>query len=307
VSWQKQSGPITFVTNYTFSKVLGIRDGETSNGAGNGAVVDPFSLKNNYGPLEYDHTHILNLTYVWNMPKPIHGNALLAGAINGWQFSGYTTYQSGAPLQSATGGALNVNWPGNLSVPTTKFPTLPDYTIPLPGTDKNGNSLRSNAMNANTWFGSNVSNGLLLPVITCDPRKHLASGQYFNPNCFAPPAFGQQGTLNWPYVRAPGYFNSDLALFKNFRITENQKVQFRLSAQNFLNHPNKQFGLAGNADQQLNFDAVSNQTLVDPTNNKPTSVAVHSISPTNVNTTTTGRPGFTTGQRQLTFAVKYFF
>ncbi len=94
VTWQKQSGPITFVTNYTFSKVLGIRDGETSNGAGNGTAVDPFNLKNNYGPLAYDHTHILNLTYVWNLPKPIHGNALLAGAVNGWQFSGYTTYQA---------------------------------------------------------------------------------------------------------------------------------------------------------------------------------------------------------------------
>ena len=39
VSWQKQSGPVVFLTNYTFSKVLGIRDGQTDNGAGNGTVT----------------------------------------------------------------------------------------------------------------------------------------------------------------------------------------------------------------------------------------------------------------------------
>ena len=38
VSWQKQSGPITFLTNYTFSKVLGIRDGQSDNGNGNGTA-----------------------------------------------------------------------------------------------------------------------------------------------------------------------------------------------------------------------------------------------------------------------------
>ncbi len=44
VSWQKQSGPVTFLTNYTFGKVLGITDGQTDNGPGNGTVVDPFSI-----------------------------------------------------------------------------------------------------------------------------------------------------------------------------------------------------------------------------------------------------------------------
>ena len=46
--------------------------------AGNGTVVDPFNIRNNYGPLAYDHTHILNFSYVWNMPKFIHGNRFSA-------------------------------------------------------------------------------------------------------------------------------------------------------------------------------------------------------------------------------------
>jgi hypothetical protein len=268
-SWQKQSGPVTFLTNYTFSKVMGIRDGETDNGNGNGVSVDPFSIKNNYGPLAYDHTHILNLSYVWNMPSFIHGNKFAGGAVNGWQLSGYTTFQSGAPLQPGTGGNLNVQYPGGLTV------TLP-------------NGLTANGVSPSTWFGTNAPNAVL-PVVTCDPRQH-AAGLYFNPNCFAPPAYGQQGTFIWPYVKEPAYFDSDLGLFKSFKVTESQSVQFRVSATNFLNHPLPQFGLAGNGDQSLNFSGPGN-----------------TLSQTNTNATTTGKPAFKIGSRQVTFALKYYF
>jgi hypothetical protein len=82
MSWQKQAGQLNFLMNYTFSKVLGIRDGQTDNGPGNGPVLDPFNLRNNYGPLDYDHTNILNFSYVWNMPKFVHGSKFLEGAVN---------------------------------------------------------------------------------------------------------------------------------------------------------------------------------------------------------------------------------
>lgn len=283
-SWQKQAGQVNFLINYTFSKVLGIRDGQTDNGPGNGTVVDPFNLRNNYGPLAYDHTHILNLSYVWNIPKLIHGSKLVEGAVNGWQFSGYTTYQAGAPLQPNLGGNLNAQWPGSL-------PAGHEITLP--------NGLLANAMNPSTWFGTNATQGLL-PVVTCNPKNH-AAGLYFNPGCFAPPAYGQQGTLNWPYLRGPAYFDSDLALFKNFNISERQKVQLRISAVNFLNHPLPQFGLAGNGDQQLSF--IEPAKLADGSDNP----LANQLAPGNMNPTTTGKPGFKTGSRTLTFALKYFF
>ena len=85
VSWQKQTGPVTFLTNYTFSKALGIWDYTSNNGQSSGDTVDPLNFKSNYGPLAYDHTHILNLVYVWHLPTPIHGNPFLGGAVNGWE------------------------------------------------------------------------------------------------------------------------------------------------------------------------------------------------------------------------------
>jgi hypothetical protein len=268
MSWQKQSGPITFLTNYTYSKVLGIRDGQTDNGAGNGTTVDPFSIKNNYGVLAYDHTNILNFAYNWNLPKLHHVNSFVGSAVNGWQFSGYTTYQSGAPLQPNLNGNLNVQYP-NIS-----------NTLP--------NGLIANGVSPSTWFGTNAIQQVL-PVVVCDPRHH-ASGLYFNPNCFAPPAFGQQGTLIWPYVKGPAYFDSDLALFKNFKVNERQSVQFRVQATNFLNHPLPQFGLAGNSDESLNFSGPGG-----------------TLSETNTNATTTGKPSFKTGSRSMLFTVKYYF
>ncbi len=152
--------------------------------------------------------------------------------------------------------------------------------------------------------------------MTCAPRKH-ASGLYFNPNCFGPPLIpGQQGTLNVHYLHGPAYFDSDLGLYKNFNISERQKLQFRISATNWLNHPLYQFGLAGIGDEQLNFTRNYQITensqqecylLNGKTSIAPCQVAVQGLSQTNTNPLTTGRPGFKTGSRSLLFALKYYF
>jgi Carboxypeptidase regulatory-like domain/TonB-dependent Receptor Plug Domain len=326
VSWQKQSGPVVFLTNYTFGKVLGIRDGQTDNGAGNGTVTDPFNIRNNYGPLAYDHTHIFNLSASWNLPKFIHGHRALEGAINGWQLSTYTTYQSGAALQPGLNGNGNAAYAGGLTMPTNALPDLQDRAIRLP------NGLEATNVSPQTWFGVSPDNSgfLLMPLLLCDPSKNLKSGQRFNPGCFGMPAYGQQGPLEWPYMRGPAYFDSDLALYKNFQITERQKIQFRMSATNWLNHPLAQFGLAGTTDETLSFTNTGNQFISSAgtgsagnecayalaNNPGTTSVAGGCMvpyvalpapgSPSN-SATTTGIPKFKTGNRNLLFSVKYFF
>ncbi|HSS99206.1 MAG TPA: hypothetical protein VLK33_19360, partial [Terriglobales bacterium] len=244
---------------------------------------------------------------------------VLAGAVNGWQLSGYTTRQSGAPLQA--NNTINFTYAGGLTVPvvgiTNGADQLPDNSILMP------NGLRSNSVNQSTWFGTSQNGGgyaSMIPQITCDPRKH-ASGLYFNPNCFATPAYGQLGTFNWPYIHAPAYFNSDLSISKNFKITENKQLQFRIQGTNFLNHSLRQFGLAGSSDSTINLQ--QNTTVQIPTSSISTGVCsdigatanssgscdyvIHSISPTNTNSVTTGKPAFATGQRVLTFSAKFYF
>jgi hypothetical protein len=232
-SWQKQSGPITFMTNYTFSKLLGIRDGQTNNGNGTGTTVDPFNLRNNYGVLAFDHTHIFNAAYVINLPNPIHDNAFLKGVVNGWQFSGLTQWQSGPPLQPNTAGNLRASLP----------------------------------VSGRTILGTDMSNQVsAMPYLTCDPRNGLSDGQYFNPNCFAVPTeVGVNGPTIWPYIKGPAYVASDLSVYKNFKITERHNIQFRVNAFNFLNHPLSRFE-QGASDTRMEFQRVPGQAADLPLN-----------------------------------------
>jgi hypothetical protein len=110
------------------------------------------------------------------------------------------------------------------------------------------------------------------------------------------------GTLVWPYMRGPAYFDSDLALFKNFQIRESQKLQFRVQATNFLNHALYQFGLAGNNDESLNFSKTTYETVDGVPN-----TAIVSLSPTNTNEGTTGKPLAKTGSRSFLLSAKYYF
>ncbi|MGA2580038.1 MAG: TonB-dependent receptor [Bryobacteraceae bacterium] len=257
-TWQKQSGRFTFTSNYTFSKILGVRDGNSDNGAQAGPSPDPFNIAANYGVLGWDHTHIFNAAYVVNLPSPVKDNRFLGGVVNGWVLSGITQAQSGAPIQPNTNYGLNINWPQSYQ--------------------------------PNNYLGTNAV-GQVMPVLTCDPRSNLKSGQYFNPGCFAPPTGGAQGDIIWPYIKGPAFFNSDLAIYKDFLFKEHQKVEFRFSAFNFLNHPLPQFAISGNGDVQLNFAGPNN-----------------TVSQTNVNALTTGKPLFDNEvPRVIEFAVKYNF
>ncbi len=261
LSWQKQTGRSTLMFNYTWSKTMGIRDGQTDNGTGaNGAVVDRFNIPNNYGVLGYDRTHIFNAAYVIQMPDPIHGDTfgqkIAKGFVNGWQFAGITQIQSGTPIQPNTNGNLNASYPSGFS---------------------NQNLL-------------GTPDQVLMPLLTCDPRKGLQSGQYFNPSCFAlPNTVGQNGPIIWPTIRGPAYVGSDLGVYKNFNITERQKLQFRFQAFNFLNHPLSDFTIQ-DSDLRLSF--------VNP-NGTP--------STTNTNSSVTGRPLYSTGRRVIELSLKYMF
>ncbi|MGB6975727.1 MAG: carboxypeptidase regulatory-like domain-containing protein [Terracidiphilus sp.] len=315
VSAQKQSGNLYLFTNFTFGKVLGTRDGSTSNGNGNGPVVDPFNLDANYGPLEYDHTKVFNFSASYKLPKPIHNNRLLGEVVNGWQLTTYTTYEDGAPYQT-TSPNMNMNYQqyhcqgagdthfGCVQGTTQEsagYVVNSPITLPIPEDQSyEGGVIVGNqtySISPTQWIGTSQPENGIQPVLTCDPRRGLRKGQYFNPACFAAPlpptatTFGQEGQTIWPYIRTPHYFGSDLAVFKAFRISDAQRVEVRISATNWLNHPNAQFGLAGTADNSLLFNGLSSGSTLT----------------TNTNTSTTGVPQNKLGYRWMQFAAKYYF
>jgi hypothetical protein len=96
-------------------------------------------------------------------------------------------------------------------------------------------------------------------------------------------------------MSAGAYFDNDLAIYRAFRIFENQQIQFRASAFNWLNHPIPGFsGTGGGSPLGIAYN-------VDYASKAITK---------NYNTSTFGIMDSKTGapfQRILTLSVKYFF
>lgn len=64
-------------------------------------------------------------------------------------------------------------------------------------------------------------------------------GKRFNPAAFTPPPTGAlEGDLGRNVLRGFGAWQDDLALHRQFRLTEHTSLQFRAEAFNVLNHPN---------------------------------------------------------------------
>jgi len=236
-SWNKQSGHINFLMNYTFSKALGIR------GEGGSATGDPTDLANNYGTLPNDRTHIFNIAYVIELPKLQGGNKFVKGTVNGWRLSGITQFQSGVNLQAVV--SANFNLSGYVPAGTK----LPDGTVVPAGT----------GLNADIISGSPDIG--IQPQIICNPTANLQPNQFINGNCFAPPTPGHNGNFIFPYIKGPAFLNSDLTLFKDFTVREHQKIQFRVQGNNFLNHPLTSFI---NGDNNLNLSFDQNGKLSNP-------------------------------------------
>jgi hypothetical protein len=241
VTWNKQAGRMTFLSNYTFSKALGIR------GEDGAATGDPTTLRNNYGTLVNNRTHIFNLAYVYEFPTVHNANRFVKGAANGWQVSGLAQYQTGADLQAAVNS--NFNYSAFIPAGTTFMGKTLAYT------DSSGTHPYSLQANSSTVLGT--PDITLMPTLTCDPRQGLKQNQYINGACFAPFATpGKQGNYIFPTLTGPGFFNTDMSLFKNFTFgqSESRKLQFRFSGYNFLNHPNRTF-ISGDSGLNLNFNS----------------------------------------------------
>jgi len=150
----------------------------------------------NYGRSDFDRTHILKLNWLWDVPRAPVSNAALDKIINHWQVSGIASFVSGSPM--------------SIGYSTT---TAVDIT----GTPSQG--ARIDVLNE--------------PVL---PKSERTFDRFFNTAVFALPKVGTFGNAARTLIRGPGINNWDIALFKDFPVTERAKFQFRLEAYNTFNH-----------------------------------------------------------------------
>jgi hypothetical protein len=191
--------------------------------------------------------------------NPVHHHRFLATLVNGWQISGITQIQSGANLAAST-----------------------SFIIDSSVTRSDGSGI---SVNSQSILGTNAIQ--LNPLLTCNPASGLGNHQFINPRCFAvPTAVGENGPTVLPAVYGPHYFDSDLGLFKNFQIKESMRLQFRVQAYNFLNHP------------LWSFPDTSNLTLYFTQDSNGVVSQVNK---------TFGTATVKNGNRVVAFAVKFFF
>ncbi|MGH9719417.1 MAG: carboxypeptidase regulatory-like domain-containing protein [Bryobacteraceae bacterium] len=218
VKYIRTRGNAIINANYTYGKAMGIIS----------TTLDSFNLDNNYSVQANNRPHIFNLAYSYTM-KQVSKNKLAGGLLNYWQVSGIVQWQSGPNL---TG-----QWGQNFGM------ALNGYKVP---------ETNQNISAASLLGTPNIG---LTPILTCDPGANLADHQFINPNCFAfPKNIGENGATTLPVWYGPAYFNTDLGLFKNFRISERQRLQFQVNGFNFLNHPLWSFN---NSNRNLGFNGTT--------------------------------------------------
>jgi hypothetical protein len=162
-------------------------------------IWNSYDDTNYWGTSNFDRTHVLVVSYIYDLPFWRDQSTLMQNLLGGWQISGASFFRSGTPfsivrtndIAGVGGGDQPVDVVGDINA------------------------------NANGKF----SNG--------------SDGNYiFNPAAFANPAAGRFGNQTRNTLRNPGDQQWDIALFKNFRLAGTHRMQFRMEVFNFPNHPN---------------------------------------------------------------------
>ena len=196
---------LEFQASYTYSKTL------TDNPGPNATVVpfpqDTYNLRSEYGPADFDRTHILTFNYSWELPVFRRSTGITKAFLGGWQLSGITVFQSGAPLTVAlsTDNAGVGNYNGNERVNQVGNPFQPGNIAANPG--------------------------------CAGPTQLHTLQDWFNPCAFVIPAAGTFGDEKNGALRGPRFQNWDMGLAKNFPVRESVSLQLQLEAFNVFNHP----------------------------------------------------------------------
>lgn len=155
------------------------------------------------GPTSFDRTHVFFFTEVWDLPIG-RGRRYLGSTSNALDYVvGGWQVNSTTSWQSGLPFTPTVSG-ANCSV--NSGPCRPDLIGDPDVSDQNQNQ----------WFQGGIGPGT--------PWAKAADGQFGN---------AKRGSL-----RGPAFFQTDLSIFKNFRITETVKAEFRAEVFNLFNNVN---------------------------------------------------------------------
>jgi hypothetical protein len=220
---------LTLQQNFTYSKALGT--GAEVQATSEYTPNDPFDLHKMYGLQPFQRKFVYNIFVVAKEPWFKNQAGLLGRIAGGWQAAPIFTAGSGEPVycstqtnaQSFGGGDANNYFDNEQCVFTSKYKggNSSHYGV-AGGTDAFGNSVGTQIASAvdGTPVGVNmfkdpvaVWNQVRAPMLGIDTRN---------------PGVG-------PITGTP-YWNMDMSLAKNFKITERTSFEYSMIFTNVLNH-----------------------------------------------------------------------
>jgi hypothetical protein len=220
---------LQFLASYTWARSIDNASGQ-GGGAGFGGVVNPGGVgetsiglgnqldnRANRGISDFDRTHRLIVSYLWDLPRPSFAKNSTAGklAFANWQVAGIVTAMSGLPIDIVDTGAGSF------------------YGL------------------------SGGGNPLARPNLVGDPFSNIPDGYYFNPAAFARPiiqagqvipssngaatagAVGTDiGNVGRNILRGPKQTNVDFSIIKRFMVSETKNIELRAEFFNLFNRVN---------------------------------------------------------------------
>jgi hypothetical protein len=187
-----------------------------------------------WGPSDFDRRHVLVANAIYELPFFRGRSSLSARLLGGWTINAVSVFRTGTPFSVTTNQDFAGVGPGSGA----------QFWV-VNGTPERLGQFTDASNPTGQWL--QVCSIELAPGQICPAANRL----------FTQPA---PGTFNTARVRNmfrnPGDQNHNLGLFKDFVITESQRIQFRFEAFNWLNHPNWN-GVASTDPRDANFGKVN--------------------------------------------------
>ena len=222
---------LTLIANYTWAHALDdlsstFSESETAASLGYTNFTDPLL---DYASADYDIRHRVVISPIWNTPWYKDGKGILGETLGGWTISSIFTVRTGIPFSIYdTSNLLNGYVFPRLApaTPITQYHTGAPALVPDAG---------------NTFVGLTVPlPANQIPIETSSTPPVIGTETAPLDAALGISDFGPYPTnmTRRNAFRGPGAWNDDLAVAKNFKLTEKFNLQFRAEGFNVFNHHN---------------------------------------------------------------------
>ena len=241
---------LQFRAAYTLSKSI---DDSSGFRARSSTLTDPTDPRLDRGLADFDATHRLVISPIWQIPFGSHGNSLLSKLTGGWSVAAIVSFQSGNPFTI---------YSNNNSSQLNNFLDRADVIGPVT-IFKDPRTIRTFSPSLDGLHGSCLG-GKETGPFWFDPTNLVCANDFDVPG--GVPLFSH-GNMGRNTLRGPGINNWDISILKDFKFTESKSLQFQASFFNAFNHvqffgPSSSEGASGFSS---NFGQVTSDTTPSTT------------------------------------------